>query len=163
MEEKHELNEFGETADQPEITGLMPDEKIKKKKSKRKKIAASIFVLLLAVGISGNWVWENSDISSKIKSVASSTKTLGEATFVDAATQPSSGENEYFSSARVDRQNARDSALSQLQSVVDSSEESSDAKNTAAEKSPIYHLILKSKTKSKRLCRPKAFQTALPL
>ena len=38
MEEKHELNEFGETADQPEITGLMPDEKIKKKRKKRERI-----------------------------------------------------------------------------------------------------------------------------
>ena len=37
MEEKHELNEFGETADQPEITGLMPDEKIKKEKIKAQK------------------------------------------------------------------------------------------------------------------------------
>ncbi len=42
MEEKHELNEFGETADQPEITGLMPDEKIKnlilKSKTKSKRL-----------------------------------------------------------------------------------------------------------------------------
>lgn len=161
MEENHELNEFGETADQPEITGLMPDEKIKKKKSKRKKIAASIFVLLLAVGIGGNWVWENSDVSSKIKSVASSTKTLGEATFVDAATQPSSGENEYFSSARVDRQNARDSALSQLQSVVDSSEESSDAKNTAAEKIADISSYIEIENKIETLVQAKGVSNCL--
>ena len=37
MEEKHELNEFGETADQPEITGLMSDEKSKRKNQSAKR------------------------------------------------------------------------------------------------------------------------------
>lgn len=105
---------------------------------------------------------ENSDISEKIKSVASNTKTLGEATFVDATTQPSA-ENEYFSSARVDRQNARDSALQQLQNVVSSADESSDAKNTASEKSPKFHHISKRKIKLKLLFKQRVFLTALPL
>lgn len=160
MEEKHELNEFGEMPQECQIKGLTSDDKLNKKKSRRRKIFASVFVLLLAVGIGGNWYLENSDISEKIKSVASNTKTLGEATFVDATTQPSA-DNEYFSSARVDRQNARDSALQQLQNVVSSADESSDAKNTASEKIAEISSYIETENKIETLVQAKGVSNCL--
>ncbi len=107
---------------------------LKKKKSKKTKAAISCFVLLLAVGVMGNWYWENSDISSKVSTISSAKeKILGEATYVDATTQQTT-ESEYFSSARIDRQTARDESIEKLQAVVDSSDEDNDAKKEAAAK-----------------------------
>lgn len=129
------MEEFNEKNNSIELKGLTVDEKIKKRKSKKRKVLVSVFVLLLALGIGGNWYWENSDISAKISSVATSAKTLGEATFVDATTEvTTSGESEYFSAARVERKTARDESLEKLQAVIDAPEESEDAHKVAAEK-----------------------------
>ena len=106
MEELNEKN----NANGIEIKGLTSDEQVKKRKSRKRKLLVSVFVLLLALGIGGNWYWENSDISAKISS------------------------SEYFSSARVERQTARDEALEKLQAVIDAPEESEDAHKLAAEK-----------------------------
>lgn len=131
MEELNEKN----NANGIEIKGLTSDEQVKKRKSRKRKLLVSVFVLLLALGIGGNWYWENSDISAKISSIATSAKTLGEATFVDATTEvTTTAESEYFSSARVERQTARDEALEKLQAVIDAPEESEDAHKLVAEK-----------------------------
>ncbi len=112
----------------------LTDKDIKKKKNSKSKLAISCFVLLLAVGVMGNWYWENSDISSKVSTISSAKeKILGEATYVDATTEPTT-ENSYFSSARIDRQNARDESLEKLQKIVDSQTESKEAQKEAAEK-----------------------------
>ncbi len=133
MDEMNEKNKLTELED---IQCIMPEDKIrKKKKGSKTKVVASVLVLLLAVGIGGNWYWENSDISSKISSITSSGKTLGEATFVDATTEVSqTTESEYFSTARVERQTARDETLETLQAVIDSESEDSEAHKVAAEK-----------------------------
>lgn len=108
------------------------DESVKKK-NKKSRIAISCFVLLLAVGVMGNWYWENSDISSKVSTISNAKeKILGEATYVDATTQTTT-ESSYFSSARLDRQNARDESLEKLQKIVDSQTENADAQKNAAE------------------------------
>lgn len=113
---------------------FLTEDELKKQKSRRAKVSLSCFVLLLAVGVVGNWYWENSDLSTKVNTVASEgTKTLGEATFVGATTEPVT-ENSYFSSARVDRQTARDESLEKLQKIVDSADENEAAHKTAAEK-----------------------------
>lgn len=117
------------------VKGLMTEDEIKKKNSRKTKAMISVFVLLLAVGIGGNWYWENSDISAKISTIGNNTKTFGEATFVDATTEaPVKKENEYFSSARVDRQTARDASLEELQKIVNSTNEKDEARKVAAEK-----------------------------
>jgi len=113
---------------------ILTEEEIKKRKAKKTKIATASFVLLLAVGIMGNWYYQNTDLSANIKPLieSSRTKTLGEAEFVDAnAVSESSAENEYFSKARVERQKARDEALENLQKIIDSADENSDAKAQA--------------------------------
>lgn len=119
----------------PEKTSpVLTEDEIRKRKSRRAKISMSCFVLLLAVGVIGNWYWENSDISTKISTVSSQgTKTLGEATFVDATTEATT-ESAYFSQARTERQSARDASLEKLQKVVDSADESEAAHKEAAEK-----------------------------
>lgn len=95
-----------------------------KKGNKRFKAAVALTIVVLAVGVAANWYWENSDISESIQPVLSAveekTKTIGEATYVDATTEATT-QNEYFSSARVERQQARDEALENLQSVADGS------------------------------------------
>lgn len=134
MEENKELNQLEAERSTAQVKGLLTEDQVKRKKSKKTKTAISIFVLLLAVGIGGNWYWENSDISSKISTISASNKTLGEATFVDAPTEvTTTEENDYFSSARVDRQKAHDSALEELQQIVDSTAEGDEARSIAAE------------------------------
>lgn len=113
---------------------VLTDTEMQIKRSKKTKIAISCFVLLLAIGVTGNWYWENSDLSSKVSSISSAKeKILGEATYVDATTEPAK-ESEYFSSARLDRQTARDESLEKLQNIIESSSESEEAKKAATEK-----------------------------
>lgn len=113
---------------------VLTDSEIQKNKSRKTKIAISCFVLLLAVGVMGNWYWENSDLSTNVSAISGAKeKILGEATYVDATTEPAT-ESEYFSSARVDRQKARDESLDKLQKIIDSSTEDNDAKKEATEK-----------------------------
>ncbi len=134
MEENKELDGLEKAESTKKVKGLLTEDQVKKKKSRKTKTAISVFVLLLAVGIGGNWYWENSDISAKINTISASNKTLGEATYVDAPTEvTTTEESDYFSSARVDRQKAHDSALEELQQVVDSTQEGDEARKTAAE------------------------------
>ena len=83
---------------------VLTEEQLKKRKLHRARVSLGCMVLILAVGVVGNWYWENSDISTKISTVsAQRTKTLGEATFVDATTEAAT-ENSYFTQAKLDRQ-----------------------------------------------------------
>lgn len=160
MDEMNEKNKLTELED---IQGIMPEDKIKKKKKGSKtKVVASVLVLLLAVGIGGNWYWENSDISSKISSITSSGKTLGEATFVDATTEVSqTTESEYFSTARVERQSARDETLETLQAVIDSESEDSEAHKVAAEKIAAVSSYIEIENKIETLVQAKGVQNCL--
>ena len=97
---------------------VLTEEQLKKRKLHRARVSLGCMVLILAVGVVGNWYWENSDISTKISTVsAQRTKTLGEATFVDATTEAAT-ENSYFTQAKLDRQSSRDAALEKLQKIV---------------------------------------------
>lgn len=156
------MEEINEKNNNIEIEGLTGEEKVKKRKSRKRKILVSVFVLLLALGIGGNWYWENSDISSKISAVSSSAKTLGEATFVDAdAEVTTSNESEYFSSARLERQTARDSALEKLQAVIDAPEESEDAHKLAAEQIAAISSYIEIENKIETLVQAKGVANCL--
>lgn len=156
------MEEINEKNNNIEIEGLTGEEKVKKRKSRKRKILVSVFVLLLALGIGGNWYWENSDISSKINAVSSSAKTLGEATFVDAdAEVTTSSESEYFSSARLERQTARDSALEKLQAVIDAPEESEDAHKLAAEQIAAISSYIEIENKIETLVQAKGVANCL--
>ena len=140
--EKQTMNE-NET-DAAEQDSLFDDENIvkenpddKKDKKKRRKFigAVAAFAFVLAVGVVGNWYYENTDATSPIQPLLDSAaqRTLGKAELVDATTTVTE-ENSYFSSARVERQNSRDETLEKLQAVVDSADESEEAKKTASDK-----------------------------
>lgn len=118
---------------------VLTEEQLKKRKLHRARVSLGCMVLILAVGVVGNWYWENSDISTKISTVsAQRTKTLGEATFVDAtteaATTEAATENSYFTQAKLDRQSSRDAALEKLQKIVDTADKSAAAHKEAAQK-----------------------------
>ena len=113
---------------------VLTEEQLKKRKLHRARVSLGCMVLILAVGVVGNWYWENSDISTKISTVsAQRTKTLGEATFVDATTEAAT-ENSYFTQAKLDRQSSRDAALEKLQKIVDTADKSAAAHKEAAQK-----------------------------
>ena len=102
---------------------ILTEEELKKRKAKRTRVAAASFVLLLGMGILGNWYFENPKVAATIEPLISSsterTKTLGEAEFVEATTELDQKENSYFASARVERQTARDEATDKLQRAWD--------------------------------------------
>ena len=111
---------------------VLTEDQLKKRKLHRARVSLGCMVLILAVGVVGNW--ENSDISTKISTVsAQRTKTLGEATFVDATTEAAT-ENSYFTQAKLDRQSSRDAALEKLQKIVDTTDKSAAAHKEAAQK-----------------------------
>ena len=112
-----------------EMQEVLTEEQLKKRKLHRARVSLGCMVLILAVGVVGN-----SDISTKISTVsAQRTKTLGEATFVDATTEAAT-ENSYFTQAKLDRQSSRDAALEKLQKIVDTADKSAAAHKEAAQK-----------------------------
>ncbi len=140
---------------------VLTDSDLQKKKSKKTRIAISCFVLLLGVGVMGNWYWENSDLSNKVSTISGAKeKILGEATYVDATTEPST-ESEYFSSARVDRQKARDESLEKLQKIIDSSSEGDAAKKEATEKIAKISDMINSENKIETLVTAKGVKNCL--
>ncbi len=140
---------------------VLTQEQLQKRKSRKTKIAISCFVLLLGVGVMGNWYWENSDLSNKVSTISSAKeKILGEATYVDATTEPAT-ESDYFSSARVDRQSARDESLEKLQKIVDSSTVDSEAKKTATEKIAEISNMINAENKIETLITAKGINNCL--
>lgn len=114
-----------------EMQEVLTEEQLKKRKLHRARVSLGCMVLILAVGVVGNWYWENSDKISTVS--AQRTKTLGEATFVDATTEAAT-ENSYFTQAKLDRQSSRDAALEKLQKIVDTTDKSAAAHKEAAQK-----------------------------
>ena len=136
-ENEKEIEEFFEEQDNGNISNnevlVNPADKAENKKRKRFVSAVAAFVIILGVGVMGNWYYQNSDVSSTIQPLIDSAteKTLGKAELVDATANVE--ENTYFTKARMERNTARDTALEKLQAVVDSADEESTAKDLAAE------------------------------
>ena len=106
------------------------------KKRKKYMAAIAVFAIILSVGVVGNWYVENNDLSSTIQPLldSASEKTLGKAELVDATTTLPQDESSYFSSARVERRTSRDQSMEKLQAIINSAEESEEAKRQANEK-----------------------------
>lgn len=136
-ENEKEIEEFFEEQDNGDISNnevlVNPADKADNKKRKRYVSAVAAFVIILGVGVMGNWYYQNSDVSSTIQPLIDSAteKTLGKAELVDATANVD--EDTYFTKARMERNTARDTALEKLQAVVDSADEESTAKDLAAE------------------------------
>ena len=124
------------SSDSDDENRVISEEELKVRRARRTKFAVAAFVLLIGIGVLGNWYYENSDFSSVVKPLITSSsdeKTLGEAEYVDGPAHTESNESAYFSEARVNRQSARDEAIEKLQAIVDSSEESDAAKKSATD------------------------------
>lgn len=136
-ENEKEIEEFFEEQDNGDVSNnevlVNPADKAENKKRKRYFSAVAAFVIILGVGVMGNWYYQNSDVSSTIQPLIDSAteKTLGKAELVDATANVE--EDTYFTKARMERNTARDTALEKLQAVVDSADEESTAKDLAAE------------------------------
>ena len=136
-ENEKEIEEFFKEQDNGDISNnevlVNPADKAENKKRKRYVSAVAAFVIILGVGVMGNWYYQNSDVSSTIQPLIDSAteKTLGKAELVDATANVE--EDTYFTKARMERNTARDTALEKLQAVVDSADEESTAKDLAAE------------------------------
>lgn len=136
-ENEKEIEEFFEEQDNGDISNnevlVNPADKAENKKRKRYVSAVAAFVIILGVGVMGNWYYQNSDVSSTIQPLIDSAteKTLGKAELVDATANVE--EDTYFTKARMERNTARDTALEKLQAVVDSADEEGTAKDLAAE------------------------------
>ena len=142
---------------------ILTEEQIKKKRTRNTRIAACCFLLLLGVGVAGNWYWENSDLPAKISAVSSEKdKVLGEATYVDATTEAPK-ESAYFSSARVERQTARDESLEKLQNIVDSTKENDKAHINAAEKIASISDMISAENKIETLVKAKGINNCLAI
>lgn len=136
-ENEMEFEEFVEQQNDESIGDnevlVNPEDKADNKKRKRYISAVAAFVIILGVGVVGNWYYQNSDVSSTIQPLIDSAteKTLGKAELVDATANVE--EDTYFTKARMERNTARDTALEKLQAVVDNADEESTAKDLAAE------------------------------
>lgn len=134
MENNEEFNEI--INDEKLDIAVNPEDKVEKKKKRKFLTSVTAFVLILGVGIVGNWYYQNSDVSSTIQPLIDSAaeKTLGKAELVDAqATTTVKTENDYFVNARMERQIARDASLEKLQAIIENTQETDQARVGASE------------------------------
>lgn len=144
------------------ITVENPEDKTERKKRKKFIGAVVAFAFVLAVGVVGNWYYENADASSPIQPLLDSAaqKTLGKAELVDATTTVAQ-ENSYFSSARVERQNSRDEALEKLKSVLESADESEEVKKQTSEKIAAISASIENENKIETLVCAKGVKNCI--
>ena len=129
-------NEFdSEIVDENPIELINPDDKKDRKKRKKYISTVAAFVLILGVGVVGNWYYQNTDVGSTIQPLIDSAteKTLGKAELVDATTTDVKESDTYFTKARMERNSARDTALEKLQAIVSNTSETEGARTVAAE------------------------------
>lgn len=129
-------NEFdSEIVDEKPIEFVNPDDKKDRKKRKKYISTVAAFVLILGIGVVGNWYYQNTDVGSTIQPLIDSAteKTLGKAELVDATTTDVKESDTYFTKARMERNSARDTALEKLQAIVSNTSETEGARTVAAE------------------------------
>lgn len=128
-------NEFNaENVEEQPVELVNPEDKKDRKKRKKYISTVAAFVLILGIGVVGNWYYQNTDVGSTIKPLIDSAteKTLGKAELVDATTDVKENDT-YFTKARMERNSARDTALEKLQAVVSDTSENESARTVAAE------------------------------
>ena len=128
-------NEFNaENVEEQSVELVNPEDKKDRKKRKKYISTVAAFVLILGIGVVGNWYYQNTDVGSTIKPLIDSAteKTLGKAELVDATTDVKENDT-YFTKARMERNSARDTALEKLQAVVSDTSENENARTVAAE------------------------------
>lgn len=137
------------------------------KSSKKGKVIMSLAVLLLGGAMFGNWYLANNDVKTTLSPILSNEKTteaknLGEASYVNATeAKDSEKEDDYFVQSRIDRQQARDNALEELNKILDKDSAGDAAQKTATEKIAVISNNITAENKIESLIKAKEVKNCL--
>ena len=142
--------------------------KSENKKTNKSKVIMSLAVVILGTALFGNWYLSNNDVKSTLKPIlsnetttSSEKKNLGEATYVDGKKSDNKDENEYFTKTRIERQQARDSALEELNNVFENDKAGDEAKKVASEKIGVISQNITAENKIESLVKAKGISNCL--
>lgn len=127
----------------------------------------SLAVLLLGGAMFGNWYLANNDVKTTLSPILSNEKTteaknLGEASYVNATeAKDSEKEDDYFVQSRIDRQQARDNALEELNKILDKDSAGDAAQKTATEKIAVISNNITAENKIESLIKAKEVKNCL--
>ena len=135
----------------------------------KKQIVLASLVTILGIAVYLNYVFTdtgNFDLLTASQSDSSATENYGEAQLtgaepVEETTVESSGESDYFTSARLERRKARDEAIETLAQTLGAEEMTDDEKELAAEKALAVSAQIESENKIETLVKAKGFAECL--
>ena len=135
----------------------------------KKQIVLASLVTILGIAVYLNYVFTdtgNFDLLTASQSDSSETENYGEAQLtgaepVEETTVESSGESDYFTSARLERRKARDEAIETLAQTLGAEEMTDDEKELAAEKALAVSAQIESENKIETLVKAKVFAECL--
>lgn len=139
---------------------------------RRGRFVLSMAVLLLGSALFLNWYFTNNDVKETLTPLLSGqtttevSKNLGEAAYVGATTQSNtekSNESEYFTNSRVERQKARDSAMEELNKVINSESADAESKKAASDKLAKLTDAITAENKIETLVKAKSVESCLTL
>ncbi len=133
----------------------------------KKQIVLASLVTILGIAVYLNYVFTdtgNLDLLTASQSDSSETETYGEAQLTGA--QPAGetavvAEDDYFTSARLERRKARDEAIETLAQTLGTKEMTDDEKELAAEKALAVSAQIESENKIETLVKAKGFAECL--
>ena len=102
-----------------------------KKVNHKRQIVVATMVVALGAAVFLNWYIGSKGVkpTSSMPKTTTSSENLGDAEYVNATTAA----DEYFTDAKLDRQSARDSSLSDLKEIVDDKNATDEEKKSAVE------------------------------
>ena len=148
--------------------------KFNKKIFKKKQAVLATLIAILGVAIYLNWQFSQADenfavsglLSAETTSSSSAkTKNYGDALLVDgknttestSSVASSSGSDDYFASARLNRSKTRDEAAAAINKILDNSSATKDEKEVAANKAVLLTQTSDNETKIENLIKAKGF------
>lgn len=148
--------------------------KFNKKIFKKKQAVLATLIAVLGVAIYLNWQFSQADenfavsglLSAETTSSSSAkTKNYGDALLVDgknttestSSVASSSGSDDYFASARLNRSKTRDEAAAAINKILDNSSATKDEKEVAANKAVLLTQTSDNETKIENLIKAKGF------
>lgn len=139
--------------------------------SKKRKIVFAIVTVMMCVAVYLNWSYGGNSDELIIADGLDTAKTLGEAQYVDSPnlvpensdTDVGLWESDYFSEARLTREQARASALTILKTTVESPESSQEAKDKASDTISSIAEDAVSESKIENLVKAKGYQDCVAI
>ncbi len=133
----------------------------------RKRLVTSGLLAVLALTLVISSQLDNKNEELVEAGNIDSPKIIGEATLVDASqngevtVETGSVSSNYFADSRVSRQQARDSAIEILQTVVNDSEADDDSKKNAADDIGVIATIITKENAMESIIKAKGFEDAV--